>query len=111
MRKARPRFGFRLGIPSAWVNMLSGMSSKRIDGVLFIVPSNDHEPRHVHVVMAECRLIIDLGPNGFAALATRKGAKKPQDAKESDVRKAVQLASQNHKTLWDLWEKVHAKKT
>lgn len=53
------------------------LGSLRFDGILFIVYSNDHPPRHVHGFLSEAEVIVDLRADGNVALADRKDAIRP----------------------------------
>jgi Domain of unknown function (DUF4160) len=56
------------------------VGSLRFDGILFIVYSNDHPPRHVHGFLSETEVIVDLRSDGNIALADRKDAIRPSNA-------------------------------
>jgi hypothetical protein len=62
------------------------VGSLRFDGVLFVVYSNDHPPRHVHGFAGETEAIIDLRLDGAVTLAGRN-AIRAANAKRSDVNK------------------------
>ena len=83
------------------------MASLRRAGVLFVVYSNDHLPRHVHGFTSESEVIVDLLENGDVDLAMRKDAVRPANARRSDVRKILGLAAEYFEELVALWEKVH----
>ena len=85
----------------------SPVTSLRLDGVRFVVYPQDHEPRHVHVFVAEAEVIVDLREDGNVALADRKDAIRPGNAKRSDVRKALTLAVECFELLVEMWEAMH----
>ena len=85
------------------------MGSLQFDGVLFIVYSNDHPPRHVHGFASETEVIVNLRPDGNVALADRKDAIRPANAKRSDLKKILAAAAQHFEELAILWEEVHGK--
>jgi hypothetical protein len=85
------------------------MGSLRIDGALFVVYSNDHPPRHVHGFSGETEAIVDLLRDGSVALADRRDAVQPANAKRSDVKKILEMAALHFDALAGLWEKVHGK--
>lgn len=83
------------------------MGSLRFDGVLFVIYSNDHPPRHVHGFNGETEAIVDLRRDGTVALAERKDAIRPANAKKSDVKKILTDAAQHFEELAALWEEIH----
>ncbi|MBV8438079.1 MAG: DUF4160 domain-containing protein [Silvibacterium sp.] len=85
------------------------MGSLRFDGILFIVYSNDHQPRHVHGFLGETETIVDLRADGHVALAVRKDAIRPANAKRSDIKKILNVAAEHFDQLAALWERVHDK--
>ena len=84
-----------------------GVGSLRFDGVLFVVYSNDHPPRHVHGFTSETEAIIDLRLDGTVALAKRDDAIRPANAKRSDVKKILNAAALHFEELAALWEAIH----
>ncbi len=80
------------------------MGSIRRKGVRFTSYPNDHLPRHVHAFVGEVQIIIELLENG-ADLANRKDSLQPFNGKRSDVRKALQVATEYFEELIALWEK------
>ena len=86
---------------------MSRMGSRRFGGVLFIAYPQDHEPRHIHAFSGELEIICDLRLNGQVALALRKDALRPGNAKRSDVRKVLKIATENREELLKLWEAMH----
>ncbi len=84
------------------------MGSLKVGGATFKVFPQDHEPRHVHVHVAEAKVIVDLRADGTVSLASRKDAIRPGNAKRSDVRKALTLAARHFEQLVALWEEMHA---
>jgi hypothetical protein len=85
------------------------VGSLRFDGVLFIVYSNDHSPRHVHGFAGETEAFVDLRPNGNVALADRKDSIRPANARRTDVKKILTAAALHFEELAGLWEKIHVK--
>jgi hypothetical protein len=83
------------------------VGSLKFDGVLFIVYSNDHLPRHVHGFASEAEAIIDLRWNGTVALAERHDAIRPANAKRRDVKKILHAAALHFEELAGLWEEIH----
>lgn len=85
------------------------MGSKTFECVHFSVYSNDHSPRHVHALLGETRVIIDLLQSGNVQLADRERPFTPLNAKRSDLKKALQLAAKYFDELVELWENTHGK--
>jgi len=85
------------------------MGSISFGGVQFVAYSNDHPPRHVHGFLSETEVIVDLRSDGNVALADRKDAIRPPNAKRSDVKKILNAAAQNFEQLVVLWEGIHGK--
>lgn len=83
------------------------MGSLTFGGVLFVVYSNDHPPRHVHGFSGESEVIVDLLPDGNVALADRKDAIRPRAAKRSDIKKVLSSAASHFDELIALWEEIH----
>jgi hypothetical protein len=83
------------------------VGSLRLEGVLFVIYSNDHPPRHVHGFHGETEAIADLRRDGTVALAERKDAIRPANAKKSDVKKILTAAAQHFEELTALWEEIH----
>ena len=83
------------------------MGSLRVDGVLFVVYSNDHPPRHVHGFLGETEAIADLLVDGNVSLAVRKDSVRPANAKRSDVKKTLEAAATHFEELLKLWEEIH----
>jgi hypothetical protein len=83
------------------------VGSLRLDGVLFVVYSNDHPPRHVHGFLGETEAIADLRSDGNVSLASRKDAIRPANAKRSDVSKILNTAALHFDELAALWEEIH----
>lgn len=75
----------------------------------FVIYSNDHPPRHVHGSSGETEVIVDLLSNWDVALADRKDAIRPGNAKRADVRKILDAAAEHFGDLVALWEKIHGK--
>ena len=85
------------------------VGSLKFDGVLFIVYSNDHPPRHVHGFASEAEVIVELRPDGNVALADRRDSIRPANAKRSDVKKILAAAALYFDELLSLWEEIHGK--
>jgi hypothetical protein len=85
------------------------VGSLKFAGILFVVYSNDHPPRHVHGYLSETETIVDLRFDGSVALARRKDAIRPANAKKSDVRKILDTAAEHFDDLAALWEGIHGK--
>lgn len=83
------------------------MGSLKFDGVRYVVYSNDHEPRHVHGLLSETEAIVDLRADGAVALANRKDAVRPLDAKRSDVKRILDVAALHFEELAELWRRTH----
>jgi hypothetical protein len=76
---------------------------------LFVAYSNDHPPHHVHGLVSETEVIVDLLSNGNVALANRKDSIRPRNAKRSDVKRILAAAALHFDKLVELWEEVHGK--
>jgi hypothetical protein len=85
------------------------VGSLKFDGILFVVYSNDHPPRHIHGFLREREVIVDLLPDGNVALADRKDAVRPMNAKRPDVSKILNVAALHFEELAVLWEEIHGK--
>ncbi len=85
------------------------VGSLRFDGVLFVVYSNDHPPRHVHGFFGGAAVIADLRSDGNVALADRSDAIRPANAKRADVRRTLNTAADHFEELITLWEEIHGK--
>jgi hypothetical protein len=83
------------------------VGSIKCGGVQFVVYSNDHPPRHVHGFLGETEVIVDLLANSSAALADRKDAIRPGNAKRAEVRKILNAAADGFDELVALWEEIH----
>jgi hypothetical protein len=85
---------------------LNTVRSIKCDGVQFVIYSND----------PPCTWLLrrdgsdrDLLSTGDVALADRKDAIRPGDAKRADVRKILDAAAEHFDDLVALWEKIHGK--
>lgn len=87
------------------------MGSLTFGGVQFVVYSNDHPPRHVYGFVSETEVIVDLRLDGNVALADRKDAIRPGNAKKSDIRKVLISAASHFEALVALWEEIHSTPT
>jgi len=85
------------------------VGSLKFDSILFVVYSNDHLPRHVHGFLSETEAIVDLRLDGTVALAERKDAIRPANAKRSDMKKILNAVALHFEELAALWEKIHGK--
>ncbi|GGA63567.1 hypothetical protein GCM10011507_13980 [Edaphobacter acidisoli] len=59
--------------------------------------------------MSETEVIVDLLEDGNVALANRRDAIRPANAKRSDVKKILRSAAEHFDDLVALWEKTHDK--
>jgi hypothetical protein len=86
------------------------VGSLRFDGVRFVAYPEDHEPRHVHGFYAETEVIVDLltAPVRGVAVANRRDAVRPGNAKRSDVKHILGVAAAHLDELIGLWEQAHA---
>ena len=55
----------------------------------------------------ETEAIVDLRVDGTVALAKRDDAVRPANAKRSDVKKILRVASEQFEQLTALWEAIH----
>jgi Domain of unknown function (DUF4160) len=85
------------------------VSSLKFDGIRFVVYSNDHVPLHVHGFVGESQVIMHLRSDGNVALADRKDAIRPGNAKRADVKRVLNTAAQHFEELVRLWEGIHGK--
>jgi hypothetical protein len=96
---------------SAWKPKLVGyngiVGSLRLDGIRFVVYSNDHPPRHVHGFLGETEAIVNLRSDGNVSLAERRDAVRPANAKRSDVRRILNVAASHFDELAELWRSIH----
>jgi Domain of unknown function (DUF4160) len=83
------------------------VASIRLDGIRFVAYSNDHPPRHVHGILGDTELIIDLRQDGNVGLAERTDSIRPANAKRSTVRHILQTAAENFESLAALLGRVH----
>jgi hypothetical protein len=83
------------------------VGSLKLDGILFVVYSNDHPPRHVHGFLDGTEVILDLLTDENIALAQRKDSIRPGNAKRSDVKKILNAAAVHFNELAELWERIH----
>lgn len=82
------------------------MGSIRIDGIRFIIYTEDHDPPHVHCNYAGVEIIVDLLP-GATQLSRRKDAVRPYNAKQSDVHYLLRMAAQHSEQLLSFWRSIH----
>lgn len=59
--------------------------------------------------MSETEVIVDLLEDANVALANRRDAIRPANAKRSDVKKILRSAATHFDDLVALWEKTHGK--
>ncbi|MEO8661510.1 MAG: DUF4160 domain-containing protein [Bryobacteraceae bacterium] len=83
------------------------MGSLQVGGIRFVIYSNDHPPRHLHGFLSGTEVIVDLLADGNVALANRKDAIRPFNAKRSEVKKVLTAAAHNFEALVALWEGIH----
>jgi len=93
--------------PNGWV-ILIWMASANIGEARFIVPSNDHMPMHVHVIIGDSQFILNLLTDGDVELSARADARRPRNAKKTDERRAINLAKANHPYLMKMCQDVHS---
>jgi hypothetical protein len=84
------------------------VTSRRFGSVLFAAYPQDHIPRHVHGFTAHTEVIVDLRQDGSVAIANRRDAVRPGNAKRNDVRSILSAAADHFEELVALWEKMHA---
>jgi hypothetical protein len=84
------------------------VTSRRFGSVFFVAYPQDHIPRHVHGFIGRTEVIEDLRVDGEVALADRRDAIRPANAKRSDIRKILNPAADNFEHLVALWERMHA---
>jgi hypothetical protein len=85
------------------------VGSITFDGVRFVAYPNDHLPPHVHGFYAETEVVVDLCEGNKVALADRKNAIRPPNAKKSNVKKILDSAANHVEALVALWEMNHGK--
>ena len=86
------------------------MGSVRFDGVRFILWSHDHPPPHVHGSYADIEIVVDLLVEERAVrLSFRKDAKRPNNARRSDVNHILSTASEHFEELLAMWTVLHGK--
>jgi hypothetical protein len=85
------------------------VGSLRFDGVWFVAYPEDHEPRHVHGFYAETEVIVELrgGAERRVALSDRRDAVRPGNARRSDVKRILLVATEHFDELVQLWEEAH----
>ena len=86
------------------------MGSKVYEGIRFSAYPEDHSPRHIHGTAGEVGVIVDLLPKGKVALAARKDAIEPKNAKRNVVSQILKVAGKNVEALNLLWEKAHGER-
>ena len=70
----------------------------RLDGFQFFMPSNDHEPSHVHVRKAEFKIRIDISGEQAKLMDESSKDRKLQ-------RQALKIADSNLTLLKTAWRK------
>lgn len=70
----------------------------RLSGFQFFMPSNDHEPAHVHVRNAEFKIKIDISGSQAKLMDESSKDKKRQ-------KQALKIANSNLALLKSAWEK------
>lgn len=83
------------------------MGSTKYAGIRFSAYPNDHPPRHVHGSYDGAVAIVELREGGEVALAARKDAIRPGNAKRTAVTKILATAAIHYDELIELWEKAH----
>jgi hypothetical protein len=83
------------------------VGSKTYEGVRFSVYSHDHSPPHVHAILGNVRVIVDLLADGGVMLSKRRDAMSPLNAKRNVVSQIVDIATENATELQQLWERIH----
>jgi len=74
----------------------------RIDGLRFVLWSNDHAPPHIHVFSAEAEARIELGElNGYPRLIENRRMNK------SDLAKALKGVFEHRSMLLQKWNEIH----
>lgn len=91
----------------SWLGIIEIVGSLRLDGIRFVIYSNDHPPRHVHGFLGETEAIVNLRADGNVALAERRDAVRPADAKRPDVRRILNVAASHFEELAELWRSIH----
>jgi hypothetical protein len=85
------------------------MGSIRFEGVRFAAFSDDHEPMHVHGSYAEVVVVVELHPDRTVSLADRTDAVRPPNAKRSDVKHVLVMASEHFEELVAVGERIMTK--
>jgi Protein of unknown function (DUF2442) len=75
------------------------VASIRLDGIRFVVYSNDHPPRQVHGILSEVEVIINLRADGAVSLAARKDRIRPANEKRATIKRILQTAAENFNCL------------
>lgn len=76
----------------------------RIEGYKFYIPSNDHDPAHVHVKKGEFATRIDISGDKAVWMAGEESNAAAQDRK---LRKAaIKIADRNLTELKKRWEGI-----
>lgn len=60
--------------------------------------TNDHSPAHVHVFKGNAEVILNLDP-----VTIRENYRMSK----TDVRKAIEIVSDNHQVLLQAWSEIH----
>lgn len=80
------------------------VSTLRFGGVRFRAYPQDHEPRHFHGYVGDGHVIIELTNDRRVILADRDRAIR--NAKASEVRKVIEIATLHFDALVHLWERM-----
>jgi hypothetical protein len=83
------------------------VSSIRHKGALIKVFPQDHEPRHVHVTVAEVTVIVNLMEDGTVEIAARPDAVRPANGQRNHIREALNLIAECFEEAAALWERMH----
>lgn len=74
----------------------------RAEGMRVVIFANDHEPAHVHVLVADGEAKVDLlGTGGVPELVRADGLGR------ADVRRALRLVQDRQAFLLARWEQMH----
>ena len=81
------------------------MGAKTIQGISFIVYSNDHDPPHVDAEVDGMKMKIFFGTE---LVPPSVGPTNPR-IKDNHAKRAFQIFLNNEETLWTFYVKEHAK--
>lgn len=69
----------------------------------FYIWPNDHPPAHVHVIVGDSMIVIELGEGPESVTLSRAS----RDSRNPDVRMALALTAEHWQTLSDAWKRIH----